>query len=89
MIVRATEGGGHSIHLLAPDAGGVGDRSYQIGYSASGSPNKSADNPYNPVGGVMWFIYIDNSDLDEIEALKESLWIINSKTRSLPTYEHQ
>ena len=31
----------------------MGDRSYQIGYSASGSPNKSADNPYNPVGGPL------------------------------------
>ena len=26
-------------------------RSYQIRYSASGSPNESADTPYNPVGG--------------------------------------
>ena len=34
-----------------PVAGGVGARSQSIRYSATGSPNKSANTPYNPVGG--------------------------------------
>ena len=38
-------------HYLVPDAGGVGARSQPIKYSASGSPNKSADSTYNPVSG--------------------------------------
>ena len=45
------KGGAHSIDLLVPDAGGVGARSQSVRYSASGSPNESADTPYNPVGG--------------------------------------
>ena len=39
------------IFLVPDDASGVGARSQKIKYSASGSPNKSADTPYNPVSG--------------------------------------
>ena len=38
--------------FLVPDASDVGARSQKIKYSASGSPNKSADTPYDPVGGL-------------------------------------
>ena len=41
----------HGLPLLVPSAGGVGVRSRSIRYSAPGSPNKSANTPYNPVGG--------------------------------------
>ena len=37
--------------FFVPGARGVGARSQPIRDSASGSPNKSADTPYNPVGG--------------------------------------
>ena len=41
----------HGLPLLVPGTGGVGVRSQSIRYSASGSPNESANTPYNPVGG--------------------------------------
>ena len=37
--------------MVPPDAGGVGARSNPVKDSAGGSPNKSADTPYSPVGG--------------------------------------
>ena len=36
---------------MVTDASGVGARSQPIKYSASGSPNKYADTPYDPVSG--------------------------------------
>ena len=41
----------HGQHLLVPGPSGVGARSQPITNSGSGSPNKSADTPYNPVSG--------------------------------------
>ena len=38
-------------YLFGAGAGGGGARSQPIKYSASESPNKSADTPYNPVSG--------------------------------------
>ena len=36
---------------MVPDGGGVGAWSNPVKDSASGSPNESADTPYDPVGG--------------------------------------
>ena len=41
----------HGLPLLVPGASGEGGRSLLISYSATGSPNESADTPYDPVSG--------------------------------------